>query len=174
MVFRALDANEIKSHEIALNFFPFLLSVKHLNGRGSFRCGYPSVLTNPSGWYRWVLTKLSVCGYCSVLSPFLNTRTPPWIWFRSRNGNDIFESFSIHKLSKAYAPATEVEKDSSAKTQHSVTSDPIVFKKKPITDVAGNISKLKATLTIIHGFGFDTSTIDFRILRQNVSIRWDL
>ena len=115
-------------------------------------CGYPSVLTNPSGWYRWVLTKLSVCGYCSVLSPFLNTRTPPWIW--SRNGNDIFESFSIHKLSKAYAPATEVENDSSAQTKLPLTSDPIVFKKKPITDVAGNISKLKATstiLTIFHG-----------------------
>ena len=107
----------------------------------------PSVATNPSGGYRWVLTKHPVCGYCSVLSPFLNTRTPPWIW--SRNGNDIFESFSIHKLSKAYAPATEVEKDSSAKTKHSVTSDPIIFKKKLINDVAGNISKLKATSTTL-------------------------
>ena len=70
---------------------------------------------------------------------------------------------SFHKLSKAYAPATEVEKDSSAQTKLSLTSDPIVFKKKPINDVAGNISKLKAT-----SFGFDTSTMDFRILRQNV------
>ena len=109
----------------------------------------PSVATNPSGWYRWVLTKHPVCGYCSVLSPFLNTRTPPWIWFRSRNWNDIFESSSIHKLSKAYAPATEVENDSSAQTKLSLTSDPIVFKKKPINDVAGNISKLKATSTIL-------------------------
>ena len=109
----------------------------------------PSVATNPSGGYRWVLTKHPVCGYCSVLSPFLNTRTPPWIWFRSRNWNDIFESSSIHKLSKAYAPATEVEKDSSAKTKHSVTSDPIIFKKKLINDVAGNISKLKATSTTL-------------------------
>ena len=109
----------------------------------------PSVATNPSGWYRWVLTKHPVCGYCSVLSPFLNTRTPPWIWFRSRNWNDIFESSSIHKLSKAYAPATEVEKDLSAQTKLSVTSDPIVFKKKPINDVAGDISKLKATSTIL-------------------------
>ena len=70
---------------------------------------------------------------------------------------------SFHKLSKAYAPATEVEKDSSAQTKLSLTSDPIVFKKKPINDVAGNISKLKAT-----SFGFDTSTMDLRILRQNV------
>ena len=109
----------------------------------------PSVATNPSGWYRWVLTKHPVCGYCSVLSPFLNTRTPPWIWFRSRNWNDIFESSSIHKFSKAHAPATEVEKDSSAQTKLSLTSDPIVFKKKPINDVAGNISKLKATFTML-------------------------
>ena len=109
----------------------------------------PSVATNPSGWYRWVLTKHPVCGYCSVLSPFPNTRTPPWIWFRSRNWNDIFESSSIHKLSTAYAPATEVEKDSSAQTKLSLTSDPIVFKKKPINDVAGNISKLKATFTML-------------------------
>ena len=57
--------------------------------------------------------------------------------------------FSFHKLSKAYAPATEVEKDSSAQTKLSVTSDPIVFKKKPINDVAGDISKLKATSTIL-------------------------
>ena len=56
---------------------------------------------------------------------------------------------SFHKLSKAYAPATEVEKDLSAQTKLSVTSDPIVFKKKPINDVAGDISKLKATSTIL-------------------------
>ena len=56
---------------------------------------------------------------------------------------------SFHKLSKAYAPVTEVEKDSSAKTKHSVTSDSIVFKQKPINDVSGNISKLTATFTIL-------------------------
>ena len=56
--------------------------------------------------------------------------------------------FSFHKLSKAYAPATEVEKDLSAQTKLSVTSDPIVFK-KPIDDVAGDISKLKATSTML-------------------------
>ena len=71
--------------------------------------------------------------------------------------------FSFHKLSKAYAPATEVEKDSSAQTKLSLTSDPMVFKKKPLNDVAGNISKLKAT-----SIGFDTSTMDLRIFRQNV------
>ena len=38
--------------------------------------------------------------------------------------------------SKAYAPATEVEKYLSAQTKPLVTSDPIVFKKKPINDVA--------------------------------------
>ena len=136
----------ILTNETALNFSPFLLSVKQRTVEEASGVD-PSVATNPSGGYRWVLTKHPVCGYCSVLSPFLNTRTPPWIW--SRNGNDIFESFSIHKLSKAYAPVTEVEKDSSAKTKHSVTSDPIIFKKKLINDVAGNISKLKATSTIL-------------------------
>ena len=56
---------------------------------------------------------------------------------------------SFHKLSKAHVAATEVKKDLSAQTKLSVTSDPIVFKKKPINDVAGDISKLKATSTIL-------------------------
>ena len=38
VVFRLLDVNEIQLHETAVKFAPFLLSVKHLNGRGSFRC----------------------------------------------------------------------------------------------------------------------------------------
>ena len=66
-----------------------------------------------------------------------------------RYGNDILESFQLPQVIKAYAPATEVEKDLSAQTKLSVTSDPIVFKKKPINDVAGDISKLKATSTIL-------------------------
>ena len=99
----------IVTNETALNFSPFLLSVKHRTVEEASGVD-PSVATNPSGGYRWVLTNHSVCGYCLVLFPFLNTRTP----WKLRTGNDIVESFSIHKLSKAYAPVTE--KDSFAKT----------------------------------------------------------
>ena len=45
-----------------------------------------------------------------------------------------------------------------------------IIKKKLINYVSGNISKLKANSTTftdqINEFGFDTSKIDFRILRQ--------
>ena len=102
MVFRAVAINDFERHETALNFSPFLLSVKHRTVEEASGVD-PSVATNPSGGYRWVLTNHSVCGYCLVLFPFLNTRTP----WKLRTGNDIVESFSIHKLSKAYAPVTE-------------------------------------------------------------------
>ena len=70
---------------------------------------------------------------------------------------------SFHKLSKAYAPATEVEKDLSAQTKLSVTSDPIASKKKPINDVEGDTSKLKATSTIlIENIYWDLALIKLR------------
>ena len=66
--------NKIRSNDTAcfLLFAPFLLPVKHMNGRGSFRCGYPSVLTNPIFWLIPLgANEAPVCGYRSVLSPSL-------------------------------------------------------------------------------------------------------
>ena len=83
--------NKIKLHETACQFSPFLLPVKPIwTVEEASGCGYPSVLTNPIFWLIPLgANEAPVCGYCLVLAPFLNTRTPPWIWCRSSNGYDI-------------------------------------------------------------------------------------